>query len=371
MNRKNLVYVVVLAALAAASYFFVFKNKWSTLDIDEKDFAVTDTASIDKIMIGDLQGNKIVYSRKNFVWYANDSFPVKPYYMQMLLSTIKNIKVKEPVADAAIENVKKQLATENKVVEIYDKQNNLLKRYFVGPPSPGSHGTYMMIDGAKIPYIIHLEDLDGTIDVHYQTDLNEIRSLEIFHFPITNIRSVSIDYCINGEEYVSGDSSFAVIIKGKNDVEIQLAGKDEKQKLAGENLTRAYDFLNSFRNINCEAFQNSFVKKDSVLKNEKPFCAILLIDLENKRHELRLYHKPIDASSMTQYDNKGNPLKYDLDRYFGVINNGKDFVLIQIPMVQPLLLTYNMIIGKEKIPPPPLKQLPVDASKLKMQNLKQ
>ena len=215
MNKKNLFYLFILITLGAASYFFVFKKQWNTLDIDEKDFAVSDTAGIMKIMIGDLQGNKLVFTRKNFQWFANDSFPVKPYYMNMLLTTIKNIKVKEPVADAAIENVKKQLAVENKVIEIYDAKNNLLKRYFIGPPGPGSHGTYMMIDGADKPYITHRDDIDGTIDVHYQTNLNEVRSLDIFHFPITTIRTLEI------HNYDDEMQSFNLEIKGKNEVSME------------------------------------------------------------------------------------------------------------------------------------------------------
>ena len=30
-----------------------------------------------------------------------------------------------------------------------------------------------------------------------------------------------------------------------------------------------------------------------------------------------------------QFDYEGNPLKYELDKYFALVNNGQDFALIQ------------------------------------------
>ncbi len=364
MNKRNLVYLVLLLVLSAGAYFFVFKKGWSTLKADEKNFAVQDTGAIGKIMIADMNQHRVLYERKGGQWTGNDSVVVAGDYMDELLSTIRNLSVQSVLNELATDHVMKSMASTNKVVEIYDRSGQLLKRYYVGAPANSNRGTYMLMDGSEHPYVMGITGFEGVLDVRYETDLNKVRSLSVFHLPVIHIKELEIRYP------QQDDRSFALEVLGKDQVRLSRPdGKNVKSMLlSGDQLAHAYDLLNGFRDINCEAFINDSKVKDTLFARQQPFCVIRVLDIAQTYHTLVLYHKPIDASSLSQYDANGVPLVYDLDRYFASIHNGKDFVLMQVPMVQPLLLTWKMMTGEEAIPPPPVKQLPVTQTRDKLKH---
>ena len=141
--KKNLFYLVAFILVGAAVYYFVFRKGSSTLPINEKNFAVDDTASIGKIFIADMSKKTVTLERnQNGGWMVNEKFIARPDAVSLLLKTIKQLSIKYPVADAARNNVLKSLATNNCKVEIYDLNNNPITSYYVGNGTNDFNGTY-------------------------------------------------------------------------------------------------------------------------------------------------------------------------------------------------------------------------------------
>ena len=90
---------------------------------------------------------------------------------------------------------------------------------------------------------------------------------------------------------------------------------------------KVLNFLSGFRIVNFEAFLNDMDKhmRDSVLSSH-PFIIITLTDTLNKTTVVKTYHKP---NLFGQKDYQGRVLPYDPDRLYAMVNDGKDFVLIQ------------------------------------------
>ncbi|HXH17452.1 MAG TPA: hypothetical protein VNJ07_00085, partial [Chitinophagales bacterium] len=63
--------------------------------------------------------------------------------------------------------------------------------------------------------------------------------------------------------------------------------------------------------------------------------------------QMVVYHMPLNRRSKLQYDAQGNRLPYDLDRYYAVINNGNDFVIIQDFVFGKIFRKYSDFILKE------------------------
>ena len=93
--------IVLLALLLLAGYFF-FKNSSTTIKKEQSDFAIEDTASVVRVELYK-KGNAIIKLDRmpSGKWQLNESFAARPDAIQVLLETIKKVKVKAPVPKAA------------------------------------------------------------------------------------------------------------------------------------------------------------------------------------------------------------------------------------------------------------------------------
>ena len=113
-STKNAISIFTMCVLALFTVFLVTKYQKSTLKEELSDFAVEDTASVDKIFLSDKDGNKLLVERKSSsTWLVNNSFEARPDAIKILLETIKQIRVKAPVGRASFNNVVKKLAVKS------------------------------------------------------------------------------------------------------------------------------------------------------------------------------------------------------------------------------------------------------------------
>lgn len=293
----------------------------STLDTDDTSFLVEDTAAVSKIFIADMRGSKVTLTRQQGFWMVNNEYRVRPEFMEVLMNTIRRISVAYPVAEAAHNQVIKELATDNKKVMLYNQQGDLIKSYYVGGSTTDNLGTYMMIDGSNKPMVCVIPGFDGVLTIRFLTDEEEIRSRNIFSYSTTDLKTISINYT------QQPDSSFEINLLGPDSFFISQPIHHNTKRLSDKNFN-LYSYLQLFRFINAEAYENSYSKKDSILKTT-PFALIKVTDRNEQTITVPCYRKPVDEKSAQQYDNKGNKLPFDSDRFFVATNNGKDFLLVQ------------------------------------------
>ena len=111
--------IFLLIRLIIASLFLFYLNKNETTFSEElSDFAVEDTASIQKVFFADKHGNSVTVSRDNGIWLLDDKFEISPEAIQYLLKTIKDIEVKHPVSNSLHNKIVKNLASSAVKVEI-------------------------------------------------------------------------------------------------------------------------------------------------------------------------------------------------------------------------------------------------------------
>ena len=339
--KKNIIYIAAVLLLGMLVWFLVIKRGDSTLKNKDTSFSVEDTASISKIFIADMRGAKVELTRMQGYWMVNNQFVVRPDFMDVLLRTIKYVSVAYPVADAAHNEVIKELSTDNKKVMIYNAAGDLLKSYFVGCPSPDNHGTYMMMEGSENPMVTVYPGFDGTLTIRYLTDPQEIRSRSIFSYGTNEMQKIKVDYTS------TPDSSYEINLLGPDSFFINKPTHNINARLSDKNFN-LYAYLQLFRFINAEAFENSNPEKDTILQ-QKPFAVITVVDRQNVTSVLPCYYKPTTERSMSQYDSKGNALLFDRDRFYITMNDGKDFLLVQQQQFGRLLQSYNFFIRGEAV----------------------
>ena len=173
--KKNRLAIIMVVLLGFFSFWFIINKQKGTIKETLKDFAVADTASINKIFIADKSGNTITLDRKTAgSWMVNGKYPVRMDVINTLLYTIKRIDIKEPIGKKAQDNVIKRLAAKAVRCEIY-QHDKLVKAYYVGTETHDQLGTYMimmdpetMLPSAKA-FVTYIPGFDGYLTTRYFT----------------------------------------------------------------------------------------------------------------------------------------------------------------------------------------------------------
>ncbi len=330
----------MLVILIVATYYLVIQENGSTIPVDETDFSVTNVEDIQKIFLADKSGRETILEKREAGWFVNGKYPALKSSMRGLLKTIKKVRVMGPVPEAEHNKIVKDLSVKATKVEIYDKSGSLIKAYYIGGPTQDHFGTYMIleIDGklATKPYITHILGFEGFLSVYYFLDEKLWRDRTIFSYQHNEISSIVVSYPANPE------NSFTITAINEDSVTIDKLTQGE----GGIGNGGSYDqekikqYLTLYSNVHAEAYQYDNPIEDSI-RNSTPYCLIDVTSYDETVNSIKIYHLPLNKRSKKKYDEKGDYLPYDLDRYFALIHFDKDFVVIQNYVFSKILRRYD------------------------------
>lgn len=335
----------LIGAIAVVALVLLFFNR-SEGDMARKplaNFAIEDTAAIDRIFIVDTDQNSILLRRdpNSRYWDLNDTLKARWDAVELVLKTFKRIKVKAPVPAEARENVIRLLAGSGKKVEIYQGGDRPTKTYIVGNATQDHTGTYMLLETAEDgrstePFIVHMEGFTGFLTTRFFTDVNEWRYTGIFDYPNLEFSKVEAIHHFNPM------NSFSVEYKGGNDLTLFDANNAPAPVF---DTLAVKDFLILFKKAHIETYNShlSPPQEDS-LRATSPTYTFRVTGNDGEVRELSLYRKPKVTDI---YDEAGNVDPWDQARMysqcFGEIGLAQLFVFT--PMVS---TTYKGLIQGEK-----------------------
>ena len=343
MKKNNRLMIVITALLVVIAGVLIWNNRYlSTVRGDDADFMVWDTASVTKFYLADRDEHESLLERQDDgTWMLNGTYKAHPKQVQNFLTTLYKVRIKMPVSVASHDNIVKMMASGSTKVEVYQNvpRINLFNRiklfyheartkvFYVGDATKDSSGTFMLKEGAEKAYIVHIPGFRGFITTRFTAIPDDWRHHGVFGAQIADIESVSVEF--NREP----QSSFRVSNIGRHQYELT--------RLA-DNSTLPYDtlkvinMLSSFSDLRFETLLNNILpqqKIDSVVSS--PFLhKVTLTTKDGKTSELITFEKLVVNKTIKELeglvDDHGNLLDpIDHDRVYGLINDGKDFVLIQ------------------------------------------
>ncbi|MGB3947963.1 MAG: DUF4340 domain-containing protein [Bacteroidia bacterium] len=324
MKKNKSLFILFILLASVAAWFIITKSK-GTIKPTLRDFAVQDTASINKIFLADKNGNTIMLERnERGVWRLNEKFNARPDAIKTLLTTIKKIDVKEPVGKNAQDNVIKNLASKAVRCEIY-QNNELTKAYYVGAETADQTGTYMilidletMAPSAKA-FVTYIPGFEGYLTTRYFTDERNWRDRTVFSYLPSEIKSVKMESPEHPEQ------SYEVLALGGNSFQVKMLANN---KPVNEIDTLAIkQYLSYFKQLNFESFEVELKQNqiDSILKT-KPINILTVTDASGKVNKASFYTRPNLKKIL---DGNEKPLPFDPVRMDAQINDGKDFVMLQ------------------------------------------
>lgn len=335
MKKTNLILVIViivLSAIAVTIYLSQNANSQTTL----RDFAVQDTATVDKIFIVDKNNNSVLLERKENYWELNKTFKARRDFTNLLLETIKRIEVSSPVPQAKLDKVLKDLSVSGVKCEIY-QNGKMAKTYYIGGVTEDNTGTYMILEGSDKPFVIRIPGFNGFLNVRYNADFKEWREKIIFNFAVQEIAKVFVEYPN------SPDESFIAVSEGNN--KFNLLNIDASKVSFRFDTLKVKQYISSCKFVGFEAFLLDSIQKtkyDSL--SQKPFVAKYTIeDIKGDKKSFKTY---LRQNINKLLDDDGNLYEFDIDYLYGILDS-KEVVLVQYYIIDPISVGKSHFVYSE------------------------
>ncbi|PKP17602.1 MAG: hypothetical protein CVU05_15235 [Bacteroidetes bacterium HGW-Bacteroidetes-21] len=332
--RNRTIYIVFALLIGIAGIVFYYQHT-STIRKELRDFAVPDTASVDKVYMSDKLNQTVTLERKNGVWMVNNKFVARKDAMYVLLKTIARLDIKAPVPKAMLNTVISQMAARSVKVEIYQK-GDLTKTFYVGGPTADEQGTFMMLENSSAPFIMQIPGFFGYLSTRFFIEEYLWRDNTLFKTQYKDIRSVSI-------QYPQGPaSSYSVLKNGSNQFEI----KDVAQKIIQPIDTfQTRDYLSRFQLIAYEGLlYNITPERVDSLNKAVPYAIVTLTTNENQITEATIWKVPNYAKAVL-FD--GTVPEFDPDRMYARMKGDPSIFTVQYYIFDPLLKTTDYFKKKQ------------------------
>ena len=334
MKKNNRITIIITAILVVIAGVLIWNNRYlSTLQGESSDFQVWDTASVTKIYLADRKDRESLLERQDQGWMLNGTYKAHPKQVQYLLTTLYKIRIKMPVSVASHDNIVKQLASQSTKVEIYqivprinlfDKikmfyHEKRTKVFYVGDATMDSSGTFMLKEGADKAYIVYIPSFRGFITTRFTANPDDWRDHTIFHENMADIQSVMVEFNEDPE------GSFTIENLGKH--QYKLTRLADNQELPYDTL-KVINMLSSFGDLRFEALFNNTLPQERIdsITGSPYVHYVVVTDKDGSKKDMKTFKKLI-MNGVT--DLGGDLGDVDSDRMYALVNDGKDFVLIQ------------------------------------------
>jgi hypothetical protein len=331
MNQRTTLLGILFLLLGGITLWLVMGRgeQKTTYDASDRQFAVEDASSIQKIFLADRRGNTTTLEREGDHWIYNGKSRANPNIMSNLLQVITNVELQYIPSSAATEPLVEDLATNGIKVEIYGRNDNLLKAYYVGGVTPDERGTFMIMEGAEQPYVTHIPQMVGGLRVRYALQGDEWRDKALFRLNPENITYVSIEYPKQrNKSFILEKEGGKYTVRPFFEIT-----PGEKQEIPE---SRALQYLVGYREVYAEAFENENPLRDD-FRQRIPFAIMTVRRSNGKETKLRVH--PAKDRSAELAD-----LNVRIERFLAEVEPGDDFMLLQERNIGQLMWAYKTFL---------------------------
>lgn len=319
--RKNFFLLMLVAILSLVAWWLVSSKKSGTLGKDMREFAVEDTGSIVKIFMADKSGKSVLLERsENGDWNYNGKGLARPDGIKTLLTTIHDVRVKSPVGKNAYNNIIKSLATTGVKVEIFNR-DGLVKTYYVGGPDMEHTGTYMYIEGADEPYVIHIPGFEGYLTPRYFLREQDWSVKNIFRLQPSALESLT---AVNYEK-----PGYHITINSLPGGEFEIRDADGNA-LQGVVHDKVMNYLQPFASLNYEKIESALAAEQlDSLASTAPLRTVSVREKGGKTTVIDFWRRPVTPGASSAIREDGVVLPYDVDRMTARIRGNPEWIVVQ------------------------------------------
>ena len=320
---KKLIVTVVILLTA----WFIYKQyqKGKAPDLaEEYRYAISNINDIAKIRINyRLMDPDITLEKVNGFWQLNNKYRARRDAIENLLKVIRGIELQYIPTPAARTNMIRDLATTGTKVEILDRQDHLLKSYFIGGSTPDERGTFIIMNGSQSPAVVTMTGFEGTIRPYFMMPEKDWRDRMIYTEDYNQLQEVIIEYPDRME------SSFAIRRQQRGFAVFPLS--DQINTLDRKPRKGAIEaYLQNYKSIGAEAIVDAEVVREN-LEGRQPFARILIRRNDQSEYQTAFYPLILEESSS---------MNQQIER-FHLIDSEGDVFLVQHLLFGKLFVDLN------------------------------
>ena len=290
--KKNLIYLLVLVLVVGVAFFFSRNDgKGSSAEVFD-DFAVADTSQIHKVFIANsVTLERILLERlPNGTWSLNGEGIARKDRIETVLTTFDRAEVIAPVPKSELKSVNTKMAANNKKIMIYDRDDQLIKTWYLSHAIQSQQGTYALLEypdkgKSSEPAIISMSGFRGYLGSRFATDISEWKSTEVFRYPNLNIKEIEVfrpkelhnSYKIRIDDFINRKFR----MENNDGAELQF------------NPERLAQYITGYKGIYIESFRHNMddAQQDS-LRALLPDYEISVLDAKDNRKIVKFYYRP-------------------------------------------------------------------------------
>lgn len=323
--KRTLILLGLFLVLGGGTYFYLNQQPQnSSHSTEDYNLYIEDVNQIEKIFIADRKGETREVERNGDHWVYKGKRRVRATSIQTMLETLQRQRMKFIPPRAAVNTAVKAIAARGLKVEIYGKNDVLLKAFYVGGVTQDESGTYMIREGSEQPVVMHIPSWSGNLRGRYWGREVGWYDRVLFGYEKKDIKKLSI-------EYPRQKNKSFILENNDGKYDIKPFYKVTPVITSSYKQSSADEFLDGFKSLSAEAFRNEFSKRDSISKLV-PFSIVTITDQSDQEYTVRFHPQDVKKGITNAVDvRKGlNTVGKDgyIERYFADCSND-DFMLVQ------------------------------------------
>jgi hypothetical protein len=332
--KKIVILIIGLIAVIVLAYIAINLSQKEKVsgDLSLIDFAIEDTASVDKIQIFDSYMNQefTIKRDKSGVWVDIDGNCVQQEIPKIMLETFLKATLKGYVSEGSSVNMYNLLMAKHKSVKIF-QNGKWTKTWYVGHPTQDHNGTHMLLETPDVksdnPVIMSMKGFYGILEPRFHADPKKYQCSFMFSFERTDIEEIRLTNRIEPKE------SFE--IAHRNGDYILTSNGIPLKGILKDNLTF---YLNGFKNIHFNQPNYTLSEEDIQAMRGRPADYELSIASKSSNYELELYRRLDPEAS-------ADTVLYDEDYLWGILPAG-EVVRMQYYVIGPLIDGQTVFVDK-------------------------
>lgn len=358
MKKKNIIIIAVVAAVALLAIIIAVRgSRTSTFD---QDYHIADTSTITKIFMADKMDHSVLLTRvpdapEDSAWMVNETYMASSPQVELLLSTLNEMRIRQLVNKKAVPNIIKAMAAKNVKVEVYQRvyfinwfggkfrlfpHEKLTNTYYVGHETQDMMGTYMLRNKDKQPVVAHIPGFRGFLAPRFVATPDTWRSHRIVDLPVQRVRSVEMEIPSSPEEsfsiYRNGDSFAMELTQGH-------------RTMPAFDTARVASLLSSLTNLNFDEFAASVPNTNfDTSFAAGPRTILRITDMAGRTREVKTYLKYSNPDDRKAMPEESLYNAFDLNRLYAIIDN-TDTVLIQYYVFDNILQPASFFLGQDPV----------------------
>ncbi len=322
--KKYAFYIVIIAILVTIALVLIFNDQPGTITGSEKNFAISDTASVTKIKYV-YKGDALELTRNKSLWVVNNKYPAKTQLVNVTLKFLQQFNIISVVPKESLQRAIEALNERSLQVTIEDSGKPVVQ-YRLCEIDTAPAKVFIIMEGSSRPYIANITGFDLPVLTLFSTSERMWRDRKLFVTHMDDFMMVGLAYPQNA------DNSFAI---SKINDSLQIKQGDLISKKVSRQAVQNY-FLN-VSNLKADHMGAERLSLEySKVKDNLPFAELIIKSTGNRTETLKVYQIPDEKS----------PSKINPDMLIGIVGTDTVPVMINYVDFDPLLKSMGDFVEK-------------------------